>query len=238
MGRPELVYAFVAAVSVLIIACPARWGLATPISIMTATGRGAQAGVLIRDAEALERLAGVDTLIVDKTGTLTEGKPALTDIVVRGLDRGRTASVAPRSSVPPSTLRLGHRGRGGGKRRGAVGGDGVRAMTGKGIRGQVGGEAPPIGNAALLQGMGWTRHERRGAGRALRAFGRRRSSLPTTGHWRGSWRWATRSRPARREAIGALHALGLRVIIATGDNEGTAEAVGAQDSACPRYGPK
>ncbi|OJU36770.1 MAG: copper-transporting ATPase, partial [Rhizobiales bacterium 68-8] len=79
--EPRLVYAIVAAVSVLIIACPCALGLATPMSIMTATGRGAQAGVLIRDAAALERFAGIDTLIVDKTGTLTEGKPKLTDVV-------------------------------------------------------------------------------------------------------------------------------------------------------------
>ena len=81
---PALGYAVVAAVSVLIIACPCALGLATPMSIMVATGRGAQAGVLIRDAEALERLAGVDVLVVDKTGTLTEGKPALTDVIATG----------------------------------------------------------------------------------------------------------------------------------------------------------
>jgi Cu+-exporting ATPase len=89
--QPPLVYAIVAAVSVLIIACPCAFGLATPMSIMTATGRGAQAGVLIRDAEALERFAAVDTLIVDKTGTLTEGKPVLTDVMWPGVRRNRTA---------------------------------------------------------------------------------------------------------------------------------------------------
>src|SRR3954447_18898423 len=85
--EPSMAYAIVAAVSVLIIACPCALGLATPMSIMTATGRGAQAGVLIKEAEALERLAGVDTLIVDKTGTLTEGRPDLTEVhAAEGID--------------------------------------------------------------------------------------------------------------------------------------------------------
>ena len=88
--QPSMVFAIVSAVSVLIIACPCALGLATPMSIMTATGRGAQAGVLIKDAEALERFAGVDTLIVDKTGTLTEGRPKLTDVVA-----ARRASTRP-----------------------------------------------------------------------------------------------------------------------------------------------
>ena len=90
-----MVYAIVSAVSVLIIACPCALGLATPMSIMTATGRGAQAGVLIKDAEALERFAKVDTLIVDKTGTLTEGKPKLTDVIaVDGFDDSDLLSLA------------------------------------------------------------------------------------------------------------------------------------------------
>ena len=85
---PQLAYALVAAVAVLIIACPCALGLATPISIMVAIGRGAQAGVLVRNAAALERLAAVDTLVVDKTGTLTEGKPALTGVVTaQGFER-------------------------------------------------------------------------------------------------------------------------------------------------------
>ena len=93
--EPSMVYAIVAAVSVLIIACPCALGLATPMSIMTATGRGAQAGVLIKDAEALERFAGVDTLIVDKTGTLTEGRPKLTDVVAAdGFDEAELLGLA------------------------------------------------------------------------------------------------------------------------------------------------
>ena len=147
---PALVYAIVSAVSVLIIACPCALGLATPMSIMIATGRGAQAGVLIKDAEALERLARVDTLIVDKTGTLTEGKPKLTDVdrywtaatrtgarPGRRLEKGsehplaeaivdRRAGTRPEPSEPPADF---------------------EAVTGKGVRATVDGKRVALGNA-------------------------------------------------------------------------------------------
>ena len=112
--EPSMVFAIVSAVSVLIIACPCALGLATPMSIMTATGRGAQAGVLIKDAEALERFAEVDTLIVDKTGTLTEGRPKLTDVVAAdGFRRGGTAGARrqPREGLRASARRGDRRGR-------------------------------------------------------------------------------------------------------------------------------
>ena len=142
---PSLAYAVVSAVSVLIIACPCALGLATPISIMVATGRGAREGVLIRNAEALERLASVDTLIVDKTGTLTEGKPALTDVVgARGLRRGHPAATGsqPREGERASPGRGDRRrrqgARGGAARPGAFLGDHrpgrARACRGAGRR--------------------------------------------------------------------------------------------------------
>jgi Cu+-exporting ATPase len=139
--EPRMVHALLAAVAVLIIACPCALGLATPMSIMIATGRGAHEGVLIKDAEALERFAKVDTLIVDKTGTLTEGKPKLTDVLFRWFGRG-TAPAACRQSGAglraPSggCYRLGLR-----KRAGIALLDvtGFEAATGKGVRGSVGG---------------------------------------------------------------------------------------------------
>ena len=136
---PSMVYAIVSAVSVLIIACPCALGLATPMSIMTATGRGAQAGVLIKDAEALERFAKVDTLIVDKTGTLTEGRPKLTDVVAaEGFDErellGLAASLEKGSEHPLAEAIVE-----GAKERGAAvdAAKDFEAVTGKGVRGKV-----------------------------------------------------------------------------------------------------
>ena len=102
---PQLAYALVAAVTVLIIACPCALGLATPISIMVATGRGAQAGVLVRNAAALERLAAVNTLVVDKTGTLTEGKPALTGVEARRASSSTRCCAWPPRSRPAASIR-------------------------------------------------------------------------------------------------------------------------------------
>jgi Cu+-exporting ATPase len=154
--QPSMVFAIVSAVSVLIIACPCALGLATPMSIMTATGRGAQAGVLIKEAEALERFAKVDTLIVDKTGTLTEGRPRLTDVV--GLDGfpeaellGLAASLEKGSEHPLAEAIVE-----GARERGATVEDATdfEAVTGKGVTGTVRGRAVALGNAALMDDLG------------------------------------------------------------------------------------
>src|SRR5690606_3505247 len=137
---PAFVFAIVSAVSVLIIACPCALGLATPMSIMTATGRGAQAGVLIKDAESLERMARVDTLIVDKTGTLTEGRPKLTDVIADGMDEdellGLTASPERGSEHPLADALVE-----GARRRGVeiVEASEFDALAGKGVTGLVSG---------------------------------------------------------------------------------------------------
>ncbi|MGN6764676.1 MAG: heavy metal translocating P-type ATPase, partial [Rhizobiaceae bacterium] len=152
---PALIHAIVAAVSVLIIACPCALGLATPMAIMTATGRGAQAGVLVRDAEALERFAGVDTLIVDKTGTLTEGKPKLTDVVAEGIDEKELLSLAAsleRVSEHPLAEAVVE----GAQTRGATLRDvtDFDAVTGKGVKGRVAGQAVVLGNRAMMEDAG------------------------------------------------------------------------------------
>ena len=165
--EPALVFAIASAVSVLIIACPCALGLATPISITTAAGRGAQAGVLIKDAEALERMAGVDTLIVDKTGTLTMGKPKLTDTVVLGdvaeADLLSLAAALERGSEHPLAEAIVE----GAEAQGAARLEATdfEAVTGKGVRGKVGGRAVALGNAAMMQEMGLDTAQRRGQGR-------------------------------------------------------------------------
>ncbi|RWQ12146.1 heavy metal translocating P-type ATPase, partial [Mesorhizobium sp.] len=154
--QPSMVFAIVSAVSVLIIACPCALGLATPMSIMTATGRGAQAGVLIKEAEALERFSKVDTLIVDKTGTLTEGKPKLTDVVgFDGFDEaellGLAASLEKGSEHPLAEAIVD-----GARERGATVEDAAdfEAVTGKGVTGTVKGRAVSLGNQALMDDLG------------------------------------------------------------------------------------
>ncbi len=155
---PALAYALVAAVAVLIIACPCALGLATPMSIMTATGRGAQAGVLIKNAEALERFAQVDTLIVDKTGTLTVGKPRLVAVLqVSGHDEAevlRVAASLERGSEHPLAEAIVS----GAEERGLklASAEEFEALTGKGVTGVVDGRAVALGNARLLADLGLT----------------------------------------------------------------------------------
>ena len=227
---PALVFAFVSAVSVLIIACPCALGLATPISITTAAGRGAQAGVLIKDAEALERMAGVDTLIVDKTGTLTLGKPTLTDTVALGnvseADLLAIAAALERGSEHPLAEAI-------------VDGAAARAVrkldatefeavTGKGVKGRVDGRSAALGNAAMMQELGLDTASAEAAADAMRASGKTAMFVAIDGALAGIVAVADPIKDSTIPAIAALHALGLRVIMATGDNERTARAVAAK----------
>ncbi|MFT3972020.1 MAG: heavy metal translocating P-type ATPase [Amaricoccus sp.] len=222
---PSLTWAFLAAVSVLLIACPCALGLATPMSVMTATGRGAHAGVLIRDAAALEALAGVDTLVVDKTGTLTAGKPELAAILpANGFGEydvlGLAASLEKASEHPLADAIL---------RAAAARGlplaepQDFEAVAGQGVRGRVDGRAVALGNAALV-------------GEAVddRAFGAHRDRGETVmhllvdGRHAGSIALADPVKPTTPAALRALHALGLRIVMATGDAEATARVVAAR----------
>ena len=225
--EPSLVFAIASAVSVVIIACPCALGLATPISITTAAGRGAQAGVLIKDAEALERMAGVDTLIVDKTGTLTMGKPKLTDTVVLGdLAEGDLLSLAAaleRGSEHPLAEAIVE----GAEAQGAARQETMdfEAVTGKGVRGTVGGRAVALGNAAMMQEMGLDTGAAEAKADILRAEGKTAMFIAVNGALTGIVAVADPIKPSTAQAIRELHAQGLRVIMATGDNERTAQAV-------------
>lgn len=224
---PTLSYAMVAAVSVLIIACPCALGLATPMSIMVATGRGAQAGVLIRDAEALERFAKVDVLIVDKTGTLTEGRPTLTDVVTaEGIDESELLSLVAsleRGSEHPLAEAI----VAGAEERGLALSEteDFEAVTGKGVRGTVSGRAVAFGNAAMMADVGADAASFSETIARLQGEGRTVMTVALDGRTAGLVAVADRVKATTPDAIRALHAAGLRIVMATGDSRRTAEAV-------------
>ncbi|WP_018896510.1 heavy metal translocating P-type ATPase [Rhizobium sp. 2MFCol3.1] len=225
--EPRMVHALLAAVSVLIIACPCALGLATPMSIMIATGRGAHEGVLIKDAEALERFSKVDTLIVDKTGTLTEGKPWLTDVVALGnvADHHllQLAASLERGSEHPLAAAIVS----GAEERGIALADitGFEAATGKGVRGDVGQNAVALGNAAMMADLGIDVAAHGELLQSLRDEGKTVMFVVVDQRLAGLVAVADRIKPTTAAAIKALHASGLKIIMATGDNERTARSV-------------
>ncbi|WP_326893363.1 heavy metal translocating P-type ATPase (plasmid) [Rhizobium beringeri] len=226
--EPRMANALLAAVAVLIIACPCALGLATPMSIMIATGRGAQEGVLIKDAEALERFSKVDTLIVDKTGTLTEGKPKLTDVVAfGGVGEDRLLSLAAsleRGSEHPLAEAIVS----GAEERGVpfIEVTGFEAKTGKGVQGRAGDTTTvALGNAAMLTDLGIDPAALAEKTEALRGDGKTVMFVVFDGALAGLVAVADRIKPTTAAAIKALHDSGLKIIMATGDNERTARAV-------------
>ncbi|MGI3170076.1 heavy metal translocating P-type ATPase [Pseudooceanicola sp. C21-150M6] len=226
---PALSYAFVAAVSVLIIACPCALGLATPMSIMVASGRGANAGVLIRDAEALERFAKVDVLIVDKTGTLTEGQPTLTDVEPLGMeevDLLTLVAALERGSEHPlaEAIVKGAEDRGASRRDSQD----FDAVTGKGVTGTVEGRRVALGNAALMADLDVDCGALADRAAALQSEGKTAMYVAVDGAAAGLIAVADRIKDTTPEAIRALHNLGLRIVMATGDARATAQAVATQ----------
>lgn len=220
----SLAYAVVAAVSVLIIACPCALGLATPMSITVASARGAQAGVLIRDAEALERLSGVDVLIVDKTGTLTEGRPVLTDAADD--ETLALAAALERGSEHPLAEAIVN----GARDRGLAIAEATdfEAITGKGVRGVIGGRQVALGNAAMMTEASADAGPFEAQAATLRQDGKTVMFLAVDGVTTGLIAVADPIKQTTPQAIRALHAAGLRIVMATGDAEATARAVGGQ----------
>ena len=227
---PSLSYGLVAAVAVLIIACPCALGLATPMSIMTATGRGAQAGVLIKNAEALERFETVDTVIVDKTGTLTEGRPRLVAVLPEpGHDEGailRLAASLERGSEHPLAEAIVR----GAEERGVemVEAGEFEAVTGQGVRGIVDGKPVALGNIRLLTDMGLDVGALTARADARRDEGETVMFVVVDGAVAGMVAVADPVKETTPAALKALHELGFRIIMATGDNERTAKAVAAR----------
>jgi P-type Cu+ transporter len=223
---PRLAHALINAVAVLIIACPCALGLATPISIMVAVGRGAGLGVLFRDAQAVERLEKVDTLLVDKTGTLTEGKPALTDVVAHNGDETlvlRAAAAVERGSEHPLAQAIVT----GAETRGVTipAAEAFESITGKGVSARVDGKRVALGNLAHMQDLGVDVAALRERADTLRADGRTVMYVAIDGNAAGLVAVADPIKASTPEALKALHAAGIRVVMVTGDNRRTAEAV-------------
>ena len=228
--EPRLAHALVNAIAVMIIACPCALGLATPMAVMVGTGRGAEAGVLFKNAEALEVLAQADTLVVDKTGTLTEGKPQLAALeTAAGFEANdvlRLAASLERGSEHPLADVIVR----------AAGDQGLhlveahdfRSAPGKGVTGTVDGRSVALGNAALMADLtvDITPLSRRLT--ALRAAGQTAMLVAIDGQLAGLVGVADRVKASTPEAIRLLHAEGLRIIMLTGDNRQTAEAVARQ----------
>jgi Cu+-exporting ATPase len=225
--EPRFTYALVAAVSVLIIACPCALGLATPMSIMVGVGRGAQLGVLIKNAEALERMEKVDTLVVDKTGTLTEGKPSLTRIVAaNGFEEAellRLAAAVERPSEHP----LAHAIVTAAEARGV---DipqvrGFDSPVGKGAYGMVESKRVVLGSASFLKELGIDPSALTEQADALRGDGASAILIAVNGTVAGALAIADPIKATTAEALTALAADGIRVVMLTGDNRTTAQAV-------------
>ena len=229
--EPRLAHAIVNAVAVLIIACPCALGLATPMSIMVGTGRGATAGVLIKNAEALEIIEKIDTLIVDKTGTLTEGKPRLTSVVaLNGTNEGtgedellRLAASLERGSEHPLAAAI----VAGAQQRNLQlsKAEDFQSITGKGVVGKVEQRQVALGNSKLLEQLKIEAGGLSERAEALRKEGETVMFVGVDGRLAGLLSVADPIKESTAEAIRALHEDGIRIVMLTGDNRTTAEAV-------------
>jgi Cu+-exporting ATPase len=225
--EPRLAFGLVAAVSVLIIACPCALGLATPMSIMVGVGRGAQAGVLIKNAESLERMEKVDTLVVDKTGTLTEGKPKVIAIVpAEGFEETdilQLAATVERASEHPLADAIVRAAKERNLDVGKV--DEFDSPTGKGATGKVDGRTIVLGNANFLQSLGIDAQSLNDQGERLRGDGATVINIAIDGKLAGLFAIADPVKASTPDALKALAAEGIKVIMLTGDNRTTANAV-------------
>lgn len=228
--EPPLAFGLVAAVSVLIIACPCALGLATPMSIMVGVGRGAQLGVLIKNAEALERMEKIDTLVVDKTGTLTEGKPKVVSIVAAAgfqeADILRLAASVERSSEHPladAIVRAAKE-----KTISLSSVENFNSPTGKGVTGKVEGKTVLLGNASFLKSLGIETQTLDRQAEKLRGDGATVINIAIDGKLAGILAIADPVKQSTPDALKALAAEGIKVIMLTGDNRTTANAVARQ----------
>jgi Cu+-exporting ATPase len=222
-----MAHALVNAIAVLIIACPCALGLATPMSIMVATGKGATMGVLFRNAEAIEVLRKVDTLVVDKTGTLTEGRPKLVTVLpATGFDEStvlRLAGSVERGSEHPLAAAIVK----GAEERGVqlAGAENFASSTGKGVQARVDGRTVALGNLAMMTSLGLADGSLEKQADGLRAEGQTVMMVAVDGKLAGLVGVADPIKVSTPEAIRALHGEGIRIVMVTGDNLTTAQAV-------------
>ena len=225
--EPRMAFGLVAAVSVLIIACPCALGLATPMSIMVGVGRGAQAGVLIKNADALERMEKVDTLVVDKTGTLTEGKPKVVAIIAAaGFEESEILQLAAsveRASEHPLADAIVRAAKERNLDLSKV--EAFDSPTGKGATGKVGGKTILLGNSNFLKSVGIETQPLNEQGERLRGDGATVINIAVDGKLAGLFAIADPVKPSTPDALKALAAEGIKVIMLTGDNLTTANAV-------------
>jgi Cu+-exporting ATPase len=228
--EPRMAFGLVAAVSVLIIACPCALGLATPMSIMVGVGRGAQAGVLIKNAEALERMEKIDTLVVDKTGTLTEGKPKVIAIVAAAgfaeADILRLAASVERASEHPLADAIVRSAKERNLELGKV--EEFDSPTGKGAIGKVDGKTVLLGNSNFLTSLGIETQSLNEQGERLRGDGATVINIAVDGKLAGLFAIADPVKASTPDALKALAAEGIKVIMLTGDNRTTANAIARQ----------
>jgi Cu+-exporting ATPase len=225
--QPRFAHALVNAVAVLIVACPCALGLATPMAIMVGTGRGARAGILIRNAEALEIFGKVDTLIIDKTGTLTEGKPTLSSVIPQpGIDESgllQLVASLERSSEHPLAAAIVKGAEA--KKLTLVDVAGFNSTTGKGVKGTVSGKQVAVGNAELFRDLSVDPAPLLERAEALRKEGQTVMLVAVDGKAAGLVGVADPIKESTPDAIRELRAAGLKIIMVTGDNKTTAKAV-------------
>jgi Cu+-exporting ATPase len=225
--EPRMAHAIINAVAVLIIACPCALGLATPMSIMVATGKGATMGVLFKNAEAIETMRKVDTLVIDKTGTLTVGKPKLMTVAAapgwKESDVLRLAATLEQGSEHPLAVAIVS----GAAERGVqlAKAESFQSVTGKGVTGRVDGHTVALGNPALLEAAGISLGDLAQAADEPRRGGQTVMFVAVDRQVVGLIGVADPIKPTTPDAINALHAAGLRIVMATGDGRTTAEAV-------------
>ena len=227
--EPSYVYAMLTAVAVLIIACPCALGLATPTAIMVGTGKGAERGILIRNAESLERAHSVQVVVLDKTGTLTTGTPAVTDVVAAGAGEEAVLALAA-SAGRPSEHPVSRAIVSAAQERGLSisEADGFTSLTGHGVRARVDGEVVLVGSRSLMEQEGLALDGLREGADALEGEGKSVTFVATDGRTVGVVAVADTLKPGAREAVELLRSLGLKVVMLTGDNPSAAAAIARQ----------